>query len=140
MKYFLILLLFSIKTSQSFSQETLIRWTDKEGRKFGISAPSGNMSYGMIPGDRIEYGSQYSDNPGKIIKIGNQYIEYGSKYSDYPGKIIRIGAVIIEYAASYSDDAGKIIKIGGLRINYSSKYSDNPGLITSIEGEVLRGY
>jgi hypothetical protein len=119
------------------SQETLIKWEDKSGRKLEISAPGGIFSYSILSGDRLEYGSPYSDNPGKIIKVGDLRIEYGSKYSDNPGKIVKIGSVRVEYGGLYSDNPGKLIKVGGVRINYASKYSDFPGVITSIEGQVL---
>jgi hypothetical protein len=140
MKSFLLCLSVSFFAFPLFSQETIIRWEDTKGRKLEISAPTGLFNYGMISGDRIEYGSQYSDNPGKIIKVGDLRIEYGSKYSDNPGKIIKIGEIRIEYGEKYSDNPGKLIRVGGLRVNYSSKYSDNPGLISSIEGSVLRNW
>lgn len=132
-----LIIFFTFISSTSKSQETLIKWEDKKGRKFEITAPSGYFSYGIITGDRIEYGSKYSDNPGKVIKIGDVYIEYDGSFSDNPGKVIKVGEVRIEYGGKYSDNPGKLIKVGGLRINYSSKYSDIPGVIESIEGRVL---
>ncbi len=124
----------------SFSQETIIKWEDRKGRIHQISAPNGHLNYGMISGDKIDYASEYSDNAGKVIKVGDLYIEYSSKYSDFPGKVMKVGEVRLEYGSKYSDNPGKLLKVGGLRINYTSKYSDNPGMISSIEGKVLSGW
>ena len=133
----IIVFIFLLITISVSGQETIIKWSDKKGRIFEISAPSGSFSYGILIGDNIEYGSQYSDNHGKVIKVGEVYVEYSSKYSDFPGKVIKVGNVSMEYGSKYSDNPGKLLKVGGARINYSSKYSDNPGRITSIEGSVL---
>jgi hypothetical protein len=137
MKNFIFLFLLFLKFTFIYSQETTIKWSDKKGRTFEVSAPSGSLTYGILAGDNIEYGSQYSDNHGKVTKIGDVLIEYSSKYSDFPGKVIKIGSVRLEYGSKYSDNPGKLLRVGNARINYASKYSDNPGRIVSVDGNVL---
>jgi hypothetical protein len=71
----------------SNAQEIKINWSDVAGREFSITAPSGYFSYGMISGDKVEYGDKYSSNQGDIIKIGDSKIEYADKYSEFFRKI-----------------------------------------------------
>jgi hypothetical protein len=122
---------------QSYGQDMKIRWSDSDGREFSISCLSAEFSYFMIPGDRIEYEPDYSDNAGKIKKIGSVRIEYEPHYSNNAGKIKKIGSVRIEYEPPYSNNAGKIKKIGGLSIEYEPHYSDNAGKIRTTRGRVL---
>ncbi|MEN9858788.1 MAG: hypothetical protein RIT50_910, partial [Bacteroidota bacterium] len=42
-----------------------------------------------------EYGGLYSDNPGKLIKVGGVRINYASKYSDFPGVITSIEGQVL---------------------------------------------
>ncbi len=120
----------------SNAQEIKINWSDEAGREFSITAPTGHFSYGMISGDKIEYGDKYSSNQGDIIKIGDSKVEYADKYSEFFRKIIKVGNVKIEYADKYSFDRGKVIKVGGLSIEYEDKYSDNPGRFKKTKGSV----
>ncbi len=131
--FFIILFLITIHV---YSQETKITWNDNKGREFTITAPSGNFSYSFLSGDNIEYGSRYSDSPGKEIKIGDVYIDYGKPYSNSPGKIIKVGDVEIEYGSKYSNENGKVIKVGRLEIEYGSEYSNAPGRIIGTKGRV----
>ena len=119
-----------------YSQETKICWQDYSGREFCLTNITARFSYTMISGDRMEYEPSYSDNSGKVKKIGNVRIEYEPSYSDNAGKIRKIGNVRIEYEPSYSDNAGKIRKIGGLRIQYEPNYSNAAGKIRRTYGSV----
>jgi len=131
--YTLLLLSFSL---MSFGQDMKIKWSDSDGREFSITCISAEFSYSMVAGDRIEYEPSYSDNAGKIRKVGSVRIEYEPSYSDNAGKIQKVGSVRIEYEPSYSDNAGKIRKVGGLTVEYEPSYSDNAGKIRSTRGSV----
>ena len=85
-----------------------ISWSDNDGREFSIRSISASFTYSMIPGDEIEYEPSYSDNAGKIRKVGNVTITYEPSYSDNAGKIRKVGGMTITYEPSYSDNAGKI--------------------------------
>jgi hypothetical protein len=73
----------SLFINNLYSQEMKITWKDNYGREFSITAPSGNFSYSVLPGDNISYGGRYSNAPGKEVEIGNVIIEYGGNYSDW---------------------------------------------------------
>ena len=103
--YTLLLLSFSL---MSFGQDMKINWSDRDGREFSITCISGEFSYSMIAGDRIEYEPSYSDNAGDVRKVGSVSIEYEPSYSDNAGKIRKVGGLTVEYEPSYSDNAGKI--------------------------------
>jgi len=64
-----------------------IKWSDSDGREFGITCISGEFSYSMVSGDRIEYEPSYSSNAGKIRKVGGLTVEYEPSYSSNTGKI-----------------------------------------------------
>lgn len=134
--FLLIIIVLFIKTNNAYSQETKVSWYDDKGREFSISAPSGNFSYTILPGDNITYGSRFSNSPGKEVSIGDIIIEYGGPYSNSPGKIIKVGDVRVEYGGKYSDFPGNVIKIGGLSIEYGGKYSNAPGKIVQTTGKV----
>lgn len=135
-KVILIFSFFHFFANNLYSQEMKISWKDDYGREFSITAPSGNFSYSILPGDNISYGGRYSNAPGKEVEIGNVNIEYGGNYSNSPGKIIKVGDVHIEYGGQYSDSPGKVIKVGGLSIEYGGKYSNAPGRIIQTNGKV----
>ena len=97
----------------ALSQQTKICWDDYSGREFCLTNVTASFSYSMISGDRLEYEPSYSDNSGKLRKIGNVRIEYEPSYSDNPGKIRKIGGMRIEYEPSYSSAAGQIRRTSG---------------------------
>ncbi len=88
----------------SFSQEMKIKWEDSDGREFSIYAPSGELSYGMLQGDRITY-----DFKGRVSKVGNTYISY-----NFNGRVSKVGDVYILF-----DFNGRLSKVGGLYIQYN---------------------
>ena len=120
----------------ALSQQTKICWDDYSGREFCLTNVTASFSYSMISGDRLEYEPSYSDNSGKLRKIGNVRLEYEPSYSDNSGKLRKIGNVRIEYEPSYSDNPGKIRKIGGMRIEYEPSYSSAAGQIRRTSGNV----
>ena len=126
---------FSMLGNAAASQEMKICWEDG-AREFCITNESATFTYTMVPGDRIEYESQYSTNAGKVRSIGPVRIEYESQYSTNAGKVRSIGPVRIEYESQYSANAGKIKKVGGMRIEYESQYSPNAGKIRRTIGQV----
>ena len=130
------LILFMISSFITYSQCMKISWSDNNGREFSIRSVSASFTYSMIPGDEIEYEPSYSDNAGKIRKVGNVTIIYEPSYSDNAGKIRKVGNVTIIYEPSYSNNAGKIRKVGGMTITYEPSYSDNAGKIKSTTGSI----
>ena len=95
--YSSLLILFSL---MSFGQDMKIKWSDSDGREFSITCILAEFSYSMVAGDRIEYEPSYSDNSGKVQKVGPVRIEYEPSYSDNAGKIRKVGSVRIEYEPS----------------------------------------
>jgi hypothetical protein len=136
MRNFFLFISFSLFVFNSSAQETKIRWVDNEGREFSISNINANFEYTILSGDKLEYEPSYSDNSGKINKIGNIVIKYEPSYSDNFGKINKVGNVLIKYEPSYSDNKGKIKSVGGLTIYYEPSYSNSTGKIKSISGSV----
>jgi hypothetical protein len=131
--YTLFLLLISMI---SYGQDMKIKWSDFDGREFSISCFTGEFAYSMISGDKIEYEPSYSNNAGKVRKIGSVLIEYEPAYSNNAGKVKKVGSILIEYEPSYSNNAGKIKKVGGLTVEYEPSYSNNAGKIKSTRGNV----
>ena len=103
--YSLFLLVFSMIT---YGQDMKVKWSDSDGREFSITCISGEFSYSMISGDKIEYEPSYSSNAGKVRKVGSVLIEYEPSYSSNAGKIRKVGGLTVEYEPSYSSNAGKI--------------------------------
>lgn len=131
--YSLFLLVFSLMT---YGQDMKIKWSDNDGREFSITCISGEFSYSMISGDRIEYEPSYSSNAGKVRKVGSVLIQYEPSYSSNAGKVSKVGSVLIEYEPTYSSNAGKIRKVGGLTVEYEPSYSTNAGKVRSTRGNV----
>lgn len=115
MKHLFVLFILSFPTIV-FCQEVSIKWEDNEGREFKITAPSGNFTYGMIPGDNITY-----DYSSRVSKIGTVSITY-----DYSGRVSKVGSVSISY--NYSD---RVSKVGGLSVTY-----DYSGRVKGTSGSV----
>lgn len=115
MKGILIIIVLIISNSL-YSQDVKIKWEDREGRGFYITAPSGEFSYGMIQGDKIGY-----DYSGRVSKVGSISINY-----DYSGRISKVGTVSINY-----DYSGRVSKVGNLTISY-----DYSGRISGTSGSV----
>ena len=108
MKKSTFLILFMISSFITYSQDMKISLSDNDGREFSIRSVTASFSYSMIAGDEIEYEPSYSDNAGKIKKVGSVTIMYEPSYSDNAGKIKKVGGMTIMYEPSYSDNAGKI--------------------------------
>ena len=87
MKKSTFLILFMISSFITYSQDMKISWSDNDGREFSIRSVTASFSYSMIAGDEIEYEPSYSDNAGKIKKVGSVTIMYEPSYSDNAGKI-----------------------------------------------------
>lgn len=118
MKNIIALVLITLSTF-AYSQNMKIKWEDNKGREFGISAPSGKLSYGMIPGDEISY-----DLKGKIYQVGNVKIIY-----DLYDRVSWVGNIQIIY-----DLDNRVSSVGGLSIDYDLI----SGKITRTSGSVLR--
>lgn len=100
------------------AQGVKIRWEDDKGREFAITAPSGSLSYGMLPGDHVSYNIN-----GQVSKVGDVYISYNVN-----GQVSRVGDVYISY-----DVNGRVSKVGGMYISYNIY-----GQISSTSGQVRR--
>ncbi len=126
--------LFFLLTASNYStgQSLKIKWSDNYGREFGVVAPSGEFSYSMLPGDKLEY-EEYGDLAGEIYKIGNVKIEY-QRYGDLKGKVISVGNVKLEYE-EYGPSKGRLRKVGGLTIEYET-YGALAGKIRKTTGQV----
>ncbi len=133
LKYNIILLCFILIPFASEGQALKIKWIDDAGREFAISAPTGDFSYSMLPGDKLEY-ERYGDFVGKIRQIGDVKIEY-ERYGDFKGKIIKVGYVKVEYE-NYGPNKGRLVKVGGLRIEYE-EYGPLAGKIRKTTGQVI---
>lgn len=114
----LIVFVFLVFSTFAYSQGIKIKWEDKEGREFAITAPSGKFSYSMILGDNITYEPFY----GKVSRVGSVSITYDA----FHGKVSRVGSVSITY-----DVEGNVYSVGGLSINY-----DIYGRISGTSGSV----
>lgn len=136
MKKLIILITITLLSTITYCQDMKVKWNDADGREFSITCISGDFTYSMIPGDKIEYEPSYSSNAGKVRKVGTTVIEYEPSYSDNAGKIRKVGSVQIIYEPSYSENAGKVRKVGGLTITYEPSYSSNAGKIRSTSGKV----
>ena len=119
-----------------YSQDMKIKWEDYDGREFSIKCISGEFSYSMVAGDQIQYYPSYSNNAGKVQRIGNVNIEYYPSYSNNAGKVQRVGRVSIEYFPSYSNNAGNIKRVGNLTVEYFPSYSNNAGKVKGTRGSV----
>lgn len=132
-KYLKLLVLFLfVGFNQTFAQSLKINWEDDYGREFSILAPSGDFTYSVLPGDRIEY-EQYGDLAGEIRKVGNVYITH-EMYGDLKGKITKVGSVRIEYQ-EYGELKGRVKKVGGLTVEYE-EYGVSKGKIKKTTGQV----
>ena len=80
--------MFLVFSTFAYSQGIKIKWEDKDGREFAITAPSGNFSYGMLVGDNITYDAYH----GKVIRVGSVNITY-----DVQENIYRVGGLSINY-------------------------------------------
>ncbi len=114
----LLVIVFLVFSTFAYSQGIKIKWEDKDGREFAITAPSGNFSYGMLVGDNITYDAYH----GKVTRVGSVNITYDA----YHGKVIRVGSVNITY-----DVQENVYRVGGLSINY-----DINGRISGTSGRV----
>lgn len=136
-KYFNIklsaLVLLLTAYNYTLGQSLKIKWADNYGREFGVMAPTGEFSYSMLPGDKLEY-EEYGDLAGQISKIGNVRIEY-QRYGDLKGKVISVGSVKLEYE-EYGPSKGRLWKVGGLKIEYE-EYGPSKGKIYRTTGQVL---
>ena len=132
MKTRFLILIFILTPYVSEAQTLKIKWLDAFGREFGIVAPTGDLSYSLLPGDKIEY-ERYGDFVGKIRQIGNVRIEY-ERYGDLKGKVIKVGDVRIEYE-NYGTNKGRLRKVGGLTIEYE-EYGALAGKIRKTTGQV----
>jgi hypothetical protein len=115
MKYILYFLT-TILVSFANAQNLKIQWQDESGRDFNIIAPTGELGYTLLAGDKIEYLFDL------VIKVGNTHINY-NYLND---KVMDVGKIHIYY-----DFSGRLSKVGGLTIeyNYSGKITGTSGTV-----------
>jgi|LakMenEpi03Aug12_release.lakeMendotaPanAssembly.Ray.scaffolds.fasta_scaffold678576_2 hypothetical protein len=117
MKYTLYILT-TIFVSFSNAQNLKIQWQDESGRVFNINAPTGELGYTLLAGDKIEY-NHFS---GLVSQVGNTHIFY-NYFND---KVTEVGEIHIYY-----DYSGRLSQVGGLKIeyNYSGKITGTSGTV-----------
>jgi hypothetical protein len=112
--YFLTTILVSFVNAQNLK----VQWQDESGRAFNIIAPTGELGYTLLAGDKIQY-NHFTDLP---IQVGNTHINYNG----FNDKVTEVGKIYIYY-----DFSGRLSKVGGLTIEY-----DYSGKITGTSGTV----
>ena len=115
MKYILFFLT-TILVSFSNAQNLKIQWQDESGRSFNIIAPTGELGYTLLPGDRIQY--NLNGNPNRV---GDVYISYNLN-----GQVNRVGNVYMTYGIT-----GRLMRVGNLYVSYNFN-----GQITGTTGSV----
>lgn len=117
MKYILFFLT-TIIVSFVNAQNLKIQWQDESGRAFNIIAPTGELGYTLLAGDKIEY-NHFS---GLVSQVGNTHIYY-NYFND---KVTEVGKIHIYY-----DYSGRLSQVGGLIIeyNYSGKITGTSGTV-----------
>lgn len=115
MKYILYFLT-TILVSFANAQNLKIQWQDESGRAFNIIAPTGELGYTLLPGDRIQY--NMNGNPNKV---GDVYISYNLN-----GQVNRVGNVYMTYGIT-----GRLMRVGNLYVSYNFN-----GQITGTTGSV----
>jgi hypothetical protein len=110
--YFLTTILVSFVNAQNLK----VQWQDESGRAFNIIAPTGELGYTLLAGDKIEYLFDL------VIKVGNTHINY-NYLND---KVMDVGKIHIYY-----DFSGRLSQVGGLTIeyNYSGKITGTSGTV-----------
>ncbi|MAI85003.1 MAG: hypothetical protein CMM91_08750 [Rickettsiales bacterium] len=127
---FIFISLFCLKYNYALSQDTKIKWEDRDGREFSIKTISGDFEYSMVGGDTIYYYHEH-DHPhqrGKVRSVGRQNIYY-----DDLGRVKSVGGVNIYYYHEHElpHQRGKVRSVGGLKIYY-----DSSGKVKSLSGKV----
>ena len=127
---FIFISLFCLKYNYALSQDTKIKWEDRDGREFSIKTISGEFEYSMVGGDSVYYYSKF-DFPyrrGKVRSVGGANIYY-----DKLGRVESVGGVNIYYYSKYDFPykRGKVRSVGGLTIYY-----DSSGKVKSLAGKV----
>lgn len=113
-QYFLTTILVSFTNAQNLK----IQWQDESGRAFYIIAPTGELGYTLLAGDKIEY-NLFS---GLVSQVGNTHI-----YSNY----INVKVTEFDEIHIYYDYSGRLSKEGGLirEYNYSGKITGTSGTV-----------
>jgi hypothetical protein len=115
MKYVLYFLT-TILVSFVHAQNLKVQWQDESGRAFNIIAPTGELGYTLLPGDKIQY--NINGNPNKV---GDVYISY-----NFNGQVNRVGNVYMTYGLT-----GRLMRVGNMYISYNFN-----GQITGTTGSV----
>ena len=110
--YFLTTILVSFVKAQNLK----VQWQDESGRAFNIIAPTGELGYTLLPGDKIQY--NINGNPNKV---GDVYISY-----NFNGQVNRVGNVYMTYGLT-----GRLMRVGNMYISYNFN-----GQITGTTGSV----
>ena len=70
-----------------FGQSMKIKWEDRDGREFSLNTHTGQFSYSMVAGDKLEYNNGYSSYDtgpkGTIRSVGSIKVEWNNGYSSY---------------------------------------------------------
>ena len=88
----------------TFAQGVKVKWQDSSGREFSIVAPSGELGYSMLAGDKIAY--NFSN---QVSRVGDVAISY-----NFSNQVSRVGDVSINYNFS-----NQVSQVGGLKIQYN---------------------
>ncbi len=102
--YILLIIGFCGFSTSLLGQSVKIKWSDKQGREFSVTAPDGEFGYSIIAGDQVFY-----DTKNKVSLIGNTNVVYRDE------KVILVGNISINY-----DYKGRVFMVGGLVVNYDA--------------------